>query len=121
MTETIQLGVAQARRGREVELLRGRIASIDRQLGDVFGMGHQPSPYLVGLQSTLREQRERYEAEIEVLEALSDDDLRRYYTPVEAQPVAQPRSFDPALNAVLSSGVKAPAGFVPGQEYTGAK
>jgi hypothetical protein len=119
VTDLIQLGVALAKRGREVELLRGRILTIDNQLGNVFGMGSQPSAYLIQLQETLRVERERYESEIEILRALSDDDLRKLYTPVPAQPATQPAGFDPALNAILSSGAKAPAGYVPGQEYRG--
>ena len=120
MNDLIQLGVANAKRGREIELLRARIAGIDLQVGNVFGPSGQPSSYLIGLQETLRGERERYETEIETLEALSDDDVRRYYTPVEAQPVAQQQpGFDPALNAVLANGAAAPAGFVPGQMYQG--
>lgn len=93
--------------------------TIDGQLGNVFGAGSQPSPYLIQHQETLRGERDKYETEIEALERLSDDEVRRYYTPVEAQPVAQQPGFDASLNAVLSSGVKAPAGFMPGQQYTG--
>ena len=108
-------GQRQARPGNRAAL-RARIAGIDLQVGNVFGPSGQPSSYLIGLQETLRGERERYETEIETLEALSDDDVRRYYTPVEAQPVAQQQpGFDPALNAVLANGAAAPAGFVPGQ------
>jgi hypothetical protein len=71
------------------------------------------------LREVLREQKERYQTEIETLEALSEDDLRKHYSPKQVQPVSQQPGFDPAIDPVLSNGAKAPAGFVPGRMMRG--
>ena len=77
MTDTRwPIGVAQARRGEEVRQLRLKVKVIDRQLGNVFGPVGQTSQYMIGLQSTLRAEKDRLEQEIDEIEALSDDDLR---------------------------------------------
>ncbi len=95
MTDTRRpIGVAQARRGEEVRQLRLKVKVIDRQLGNVFGPVGQTSQYMIGLQPTLRAEKDRLEQEIDEIEALSDDDLRTRYSPKPVEPVTQVAGYN---------------------------
>jgi hypothetical protein len=115
----VPLGVALARRGSETRLLQIKVDGIDKQLGSVFGLANQPSAYLIGLQDTLRAEKERLAGEIAKLDAMDGDALRTWYSPKPPEPVSQSAGYDASIDSMLSSSVKPPAGFISGHEYKG--
>lgn len=57
--------------------------------------------------------REELVARLAALNALSGDELRAWATPKAPEPVAQAADYNPQLDMVLSSNVRAPEGWVP--------
>jgi hypothetical protein len=105
----VPLGVAQAKRGNEIQQLVLKKAQLEREAGTVFGLNGQPSPYLISRQRERREQVGVQEAAIAEISALSGGALRERYSPKPASATPQPHTYDGALDARLSSGFRPPA------------
>jgi hypothetical protein len=81
---------AEARRGVEVERLRKQVASIQREIdAGINGINGCPVPYPVERRELLKAERDRLDAEMTALDALTPDELVARFNPPppDAEPV----------------------------------